>query len=91
MSKSKHEDRHEDIRSVKFTDYAINKYQANFDIEGKLEVDDQSEIYKAFADVIVERLPGLATLLRDRSVSKTGHISINTIGMRYVFQIGFLF
>ena len=36
MSKSKHEDRHEDIRSVKFTDYAINKYQANFDnVKGK--------------------------------------------------------
>ena len=67
------------------------KYQANFDLEGKLAVDDQNEIYKAFADVIVERLPGLATLIKDRSASTTGHISTNTIGMRYVFQIGFLF
>ena len=69
------------------------KYQANFDIEGELaiDIDDKSEIYKAFADVIVARLPGLGTLLDDRSVSTTGHISANTIGMRYVFQIGFLF
>ena len=31
MSKSKHIDNHKDIRSVKFTDYAINNYQSNFE------------------------------------------------------------
>ena len=36
MTMDKHEDRHEDKLSVKFTDYAINKYQANFDnVKGK--------------------------------------------------------
>ena len=36
MTLSKHGDRHEDKLSVKFTDYAINKYQANFDnVKGK--------------------------------------------------------
>ena len=31
MTLSKHMDKHKDVRSVKYTDYAINKYQANFD------------------------------------------------------------
>ena len=36
MSKSKHEDKPEDKLAVKFTDYAINKYQVNFDnVKGK--------------------------------------------------------
>ena len=35
MSLGKHEDKHEDKLAVKFTDYAINKYQVNFDDKGK--------------------------------------------------------
>ena len=36
MSLDKHGDKHEDKLSIKFTDYAINKHQTNFDnIKGK--------------------------------------------------------
>ena len=48
MSKSKHEDRHEDIRSVKFTDYAIEKYQYNFDIIKAKRIGIKLSCYKDF-------------------------------------------
>ena len=67
------------------------KYQADFDLEGKLELNQESELYQAVSDLIVERLPGLGSLLKDRSGAASGFFSTNTIGMRYLFQIGFLF
>ena len=67
------------------------KYQANFDIEGNLDLNEESELYKAVSEVIIERVPGLGSLITDRSAAATGFFSTNTIGMRYLFQIGFLF
>ena len=67
------------------------KYQADFDIEGNLDINEESELYQAVSDLIVERLPGLGSLIKNRSASASGFFSTNTIGMRYLFQIGFLF
>ncbi len=70
---------------------SFGKYVADFEAGGNLNIDQENELYQAFYELITDRVPGVAALLENKSLSKTGHFSTNNIGMRYVFQIGFLF
>ena len=67
------------------------KYRADFSLKGNLEVDEENDLIKEYFDLVVEKYPGLGTLVKERNVSTSGHFSTNTFGMRYLIQIGVLF
>ena len=71
---------------------AIGFYDLNMNIKAHGDIKEgQEEYLQGVYDAIVSIFPGAATLFEEQNISSSGSTSFNSIGYRYLIQIGFRF
>ena len=66
-------------------------YQGNFNLEGSLDIDEESEYYQVIKDLVVDKFPVIDELIEDKQATVSGGFDTWTFGLRYLIQIGFHF
>lgn len=70
---------------------AVGFYDLNMTIQADGEISGDEEYLQGVYDAIVSLFPGAATLFEEQEISTTGSTSFNSLGYRYLIQIGFRF
>ena len=71
---------------------AVGMYNLEMTIKAQGDINEDNEDYlQGVYDAIVSLFPGAATLFEEQKISSSGSTRFNSIGYRYLIQIGFRF
>ena len=64
-------------------------YEVNFD--GNLTEETQAELFDALEQLLGQKVPGMNYVFTDEQIDANGVMRTNTLGYRYLIQIGYNF
>ena len=70
---------------------SLSFYKGKVNIDGDLELDEESEAYNYLHDKILEKYPWLQTFIDLNAINSGGSFNATALGYRYVIQIGYRF
>jgi hypothetical protein len=70
---------------------SLSFYNGKINVNGDLELDEESDAYAYLHDKILDKYPWLETFINLDAINSGGSFNATAVGFRYVIQIGFRF